>query len=264
MLVFCLAILFVFILIIIKHGVGIHKSMSFIKTSSANFVNHRINRLALIVPVFEEQSIIDDTIEYFESIRVDTGVGVYYVTTGRESEPGSTKSIISSKIGDNSIIHYPKTHGYKASQLNFALSKLKHEYDFIGIFDADSKPDINGIKYVESASKEIDILQMPSIYNTNYENLGVISKANAIFQTRWTLCYEIPQWIKWSKARKENKLMYLVGHGLFLNTKLITKCTFDEKTITEDLFFGYKSSLSNKKLRLVPFFDYCSCPKSLF
>ena len=263
MILFGAIVSFIFMIIITRYYLGVHVSKVFLKSVSTETKEIKVNRLALVIPVFKEQLIINETIAYFESIRVKMKLDVYYVTTDKEGISNSTKDIIISKIGADYIIHYPKKYGYKASQLNYALSRIKNNYDFIGIFDADSKPDSKGLERVAFASREIDILQMPSIYNSNYDRLGILSKANAIFQTRWTFCYEIPQWIRWSKNPKRGNIMYLVGHGLFLNTRLITNQTFNQKTVGEDLYFGYKSSLSNKKIQLIPFFDHCSCPKSL-
>jgi hypothetical protein len=261
---FSIVILMLFALTLLRYIRGINSSFNFINNSQiSKSVNvGTLNSLAIIIPVYHENEIIYETMRYFNQINKKLSIDVFYVTTAKETLFPSTKDIITSVLGKRNVIHYPYDTGHKSHQLNFALNKLKSNYDFIGIFDADSRPDINGLRVMLSCSSTTNIAQMPSFYNTNYKKLNLFAKANSIFQTRWTMCYEIPQWLKWERAKSDN-LMYLVGHGLFINTDDITEVVFYENTITEDLYFGYESSLGNKKLYLIPFFDYCSCPKTL-
>ncbi len=217
-----------------------------------------INKVAVIIPVYKEEKIIKNTIEYFKGIKAD----VYYVSTIREGKrtKNSTYQLIRESVVGGKALFYGGGQA-KSGQINQALRHLYSldKYSYIGIFDADSRPDKNVFEYIRSNQLNADILQMPSRYYDNYTTISLLNKANAVFQTRWSLCYELPQWRKWQTKKSYAPLMYLVGHGLFISAE--RKFYFPEDTIAEDLYFGYSMSLDNNSIFVLPFFDNCTVPE---
>jgi len=232
--------------------------------------------LNILIPIFQEEKIILDTFNYFEKILNELNLKNYvkliFVSTDREAifQKNRTvkklQEILKTPHQNIEIINYPNKDGNKAKQLNFAIKKLNSESEknnkYFAIFDADSKPQIQAFRYFFNAlTKNHDLIfQMPTLFVQNIDEVSYSNKANAIFQTRRVLAFEIPTWLN-----KKN-LNYLVGHGLFLNSKIFEKYNiyFNEKTITEDLIFGYETNLRNIYPRIIPFFDIATVPKSIF
>ena len=57
--------------------------------------------------------------------------------------------------------------------------------------------------------------------------------------------------------------MYLIGHRLILNSKIVESTLFPENSITEDINYGYKLYLWNIYAKPLTYFDYYSVPRSL-
>ena len=97
---------------------------------------------------------------------------------------------------------------------------------------------------------------MPSVYLPHQSNT-LSSQSMANFQTRWSYCFEIPKWRTWQDQPHRSQVMYVVGHGLFVQTDI----RFSEQTIAEDLELGYRLSAQRATLSVVPFFDYALVPR---
>ena len=79
----------------------------------------------------------------------------------------------------------------------------------------------------------------------------------AVFQTRWSYCFEIPKWRAWHEHPERAHVMYVVGHGLFLS-----RIYGFEQTLAEDLELGYRLSAERASLIVMPFFDRALAPKA--
>ena len=229
--------------------------------------NNKINKSAvrnsviLLVPIYQEAQIIDQTFNYFHQIVDKLNIKIIFITTEVEGSIYTNKTYLSVKklTGKNNNIvleHYPKIRGSKASQLNLVMEKYKDQTDYFAIFDADSRPDIRGIQYVMQAAKKTNVFQMPSVYLPHQSNT-LSSQSMANFQTRWSYCFEIPKWRTWQDQPHRSQVMYVVGHGLFVQTDI----RFSEQTIAEDLELGYRLSAQRATLSVVPFFDYALVPR---
>lgn len=215
-------------------------------------------KIAIIIPVYKEQSSIAQSLKFFDNFARKKLVDVYFVTTSREKD--DTNETTHEKIQRllpkyrrvREIISNNKV-GFKAAQINYALHNygLVEKYEWVGIFDVDSCPDDGAIDYLRYHKNDtVQIMQMPTVYRPSASNAKAY--AAALFQNKWSLCFEIPSWIRWNNSQKTD--MYLVGHGLFVNTH--HPITFNDNSVTEDLEIGYKSSRSQIPFMLIPYFDY--------
>lgn len=258
MLIFSYIVSVGFLLRCMQYVINSRKSEKIMQNNVQQTKTKKINDLAIIIPVYQEEKIAKAMVEYFNDISVKKDCDIFYVTTNRD--PEDTQIEIKKIMNKQSkILQYHGDINGKAAQINFAIEKLQNDkYDYFGIFDADSRPDLKAFDYVTMNKLEKDILQMPSKYTENMNHIGLISKANAFFQTRWTFCYEIPNWKKWELNSKKHSMMYLVGHGLFIRSGIGLR--FSENTIAEDIEFGYRASLNDLSLDIIPFFDKCTVP----
>jgi cellulose synthase/poly-beta-1,6-N-acetylglucosamine synthase-like glycosyltransferase len=237
------------------------QSHKFLQQNSKIAKSKARNTVIILVPIYRETQIIVQTIDYFDELATKLNIKVLFITTEREGSPTKNKTYQAArKLLDKEpnlvLEHYPKAHGSKAEQLNWAIEKYRSSADYFAIFDADSRPDIRGIQYVLGTERPSDIFQMPTIYLPHRSNT-LASQAIAVFQTRWSYCFEIPKWRAWQNHPNTARVMYLVGHGLFVSNNF----RFSEQTITEDLELGYRLSSQRATLTVVPFFDYALVPR---
>lgn len=209
-------------------------------------------RIHIIIPIFNEEKIIDKTLKYFKKINYPF-LKIYIVTTKKEKELDETINKLSKYLGSDKVyhIHYPFSIGDKASQINFAVKNIKiKEEDYIAIYDVDSRPEKNTFWYVGSDSQDSDIYQQFSLYFKDFNKIPYISKAGSFLQTRWSFGYEL------KKAINNSPLVYCIGHGLFIKKKVFDDLGgFPEDSLAEDLSFGYWASSNGVKIKPIPFFD---------
>jgi hypothetical protein len=264
-----------FFIRIIKQYIAIKNSEMFIdsqltiepKVPQRQAVCHNRRQLILIIPVLEEVNVVETTIQHFKNI-LNKGIilKIIFVTTEK-----ATFQKINPHINENILIeHYPDKHGNKADQINYVVNKYadNKEYNnistYYGIFDADSLPDIRGFEYLLTDNSDELIYQMFSVYSTNYKKLNLFNKASAVFQTRWTMSYELSAAIENYTNKKVSHFSYTIGHGLFVRKDYMEKNSFSSDILAEDILFGYTAISKDIRVKPIPFFDYCSSSSSLF
>lgn len=247
-----------FLLSTISLTLGLARSISWLNKSDnpASRANNT-NRIAILIPVYREDKIIEQTFSRFSKL-INKDVDLFFVTTSREGGQNNKTLRILKNLINKTNIHILRYNGpgFKGGQLNYAMHKLSGHYDYYAIFDADSSPDPCAFNFVKTYNNKYDILQMPSIYTDNIANISKIERASAIMQCTWTLSYEIPHWLNYQKAY--SGLVYVVGRGLFINAK--SNLLFSETSLGEDLELGYYASINHRYIKVIPFFDYCTVP----
>jgi len=225
-----------------------------------------------LIPILKEKLIIKETMEYFSQIDYPN-LKIYLITTEKEylhcgKKKETTIEIIKKEIKNFKKIlhiHYPYKKGDKANQLNYAIKKISPSpKTFIAVYDADSRPEKNIFWYIAADKEKSKIYQQFPIYFKNYNNLSLVSKSSALFQTRWSLGYELPT-TKITFELRDNKdflsrirsyLVYCIGHGLFIKAGTLKKLGgFPENTLAEDISLGYRASFSGVPIKPTPFFD---------
>ncbi|WP_156816639.1 glycosyltransferase family 2 protein [Serratia sp. S4] len=257
------------LIINIRQYSNIKKSREFIADESRNLLlAKKTNRIVILIPVMDECSVIDGTTKYFKQILASYPKSMLvFVTTQKEGDRNKNKTYkkIQPYLSEEVlIIHYPFTTGNKASQINYAVRRLNSMLNtddietYYGVFDADSRPDPRGLNYVSQDVHREEIYQMPPVYSTNFNELSLLGKASAIFQTRWMMSHELPALLKNYRKQKPILLSYCIGHGLFIRRQYLENNPFPTETVTEDLLFGYKAVLGKVYVKPLPYFDYCS------
>lgn len=209
-------------------------------------MQNRNNKIIILIPIFCENSALLESIEFWKKSKYKP----IFITTEREKEYFCKSIKILEKSGC-SFINSPNKIGFKASQLNYVISKINSD-GYISIFDVDSRPDLEVFEYVEKSASD-EVLQMPTLFIENFNTTSYYGKASAIYQSRRVLTYEIP-------ALLNKKFTYLVGHGLFIKNSIFQKTVFCEKTLTEDLVFGYQIYFSGIRPIPLAYFDYSTVP----
>lgn len=203
-------------------------------------------KITVLIPIHCEDRVIRHSIDFWQK----SPIKPIFVISERDKLSGCRGEMIVSMLSDFQIIISPNKIGFKASQLNYALSQIELK-GYIGIFDIDSRPDLRVFEYLSYLSG--DIYQMPTKFLTGS---SIFSKGSAIYQTRRVLSFEVPSLL-------DEKFTYLVGHGLFVKGEIFYKNIFNEKSITEDLIFGYQLYLSGYRAKPLPFFETSHVPETL-
>ena len=161
---------------------------------------------------------------------------------------------------DDRLAHttFSGNKGYKAEQVNVALRSIQNSKEnvVVGIYDVDSRPDQGVFDYVRN--NQIQVGQQFTLYDANLNELNPLSLAGALHQTSWALGFEM-----FNFFFPDRRLVYTVGHGLFISTNTLKTCGFfDEKCMTEDLMYGYKASVAKQKFHVIPYFEHAKFVKT--
>lgn len=247
--------------------------------------NKKINFI-LLVPALREEKIIKKTLEYLSSLWHESGrLKIVIITHQKELAENkenrtnqNTIDIVKKTIPELNHklkkkvflhFHYPHHQGIKSDQLNYALKKLmiqnplifQDKNTYIGLYDADSISDKNILIILANDAVKNNspfVYQQPVIYLKNYDLLpnninGLFMKSFALFQTRYSLGYEVPMFSNSSKNIKKpvGKMLYCLGHGLFIRADFLKKINFFPSPI-EDTRLGHILSYLKQDVKLLP------------
>src|SRR6266496_2989958 len=115
----------------------------------------RMNTVHILIPVYNEAAVIKACVEYFDKLARYPNVLIHYVTTEKEGADSATVAALKQMPEQYkfSHLHYPETHGFKAHQLNWAIKHIlatyksaDHQATYFGIYDVDSRPEVEVIK----------------------------------------------------------------------------------------------------------------------
>ncbi len=248
-------ILYIYIAVLIfriyQQSENIYVSFDFFKKNSrdpASFGKNLNNKIEILIPVYQEKESLIKSLIYWTK----TDFSPIFITTEREGSLENCQTCLLIQAMSNfRIIHSPNLYGFKASQLNYAIKHLNLNSGYYAIFDVDSRPDLKVFNYVQTVSED-EVIQLPSIF-TN-EKSSYYGYGSAIYQTRRVFTFEITAMLF--------EFSYLVGHGLFIRSDIAKKYPFCEKTLTEDLIYGYTLALENIKPKVIPFLDLAVVPNS--
>lgn len=226
-------------------------------------------KIIIVIPCLKEQSIIEETIDYFLTItRMHNNVELAIVTTEKEEYENSlnktsintktTSKIIKEYLTKNNLntikhFHYPYKKGIMADQLNYVMEKYKNENfkkTYFSIYNADSRPSNDTIT---SVLKIIDqenfpyVIQQYSYAFSNLSQLSFIMKGFALYQSN----FEIKSGLSNTFIFPNFLYTYVVGHGLYIRFDLLKELGgFDNKFWCEDIFLS--SIIRNKNIKITP------------
>src|SRR5260221_6542661 len=182
-----------------------------------------------------------------------------------------------------SVHNYPHKDGVMSHQINYVVKQLGEKKENINsifaVYNADSRPNKNTLKYVSYALKEFEdrtgrkpnIVQQSSLFTLNYnkftKNLtGYLLRSACLFQTKWTLICELSRFRSQSKnvVKESNsfilklfntKISHCVGHGLFVRFSLLASEYLPTETINEDLPFGFYQCCKGEPILPLPILE---------
>lgn len=243
---------------------------------------------AILLPVYHEQDIICNTIDYFSRI-VPQGRNnkILIICTEREecSQETSYKTtfavaseyISQKQLGGRvELLKAPDSYVGKVGQMNYAINWLRRNAlspEYVGVYDADSRPDPNVFRDIDweltdrAARGEPfpAIFQQVSCYCSAAEHLrgfpGALALADAFSQTKWAIGFEYPLFKVYCaqiQRKKTRPLVYCIGHGCFVNFSYLEQIKgFPEYNKNDDLSLGYLASTLGSEVFPVPSLDYC-------
>ncbi len=290
-------LMYIYIYTIFKNIIALIYINKWIKSAKKNryIIKDKKVLVYLIIPMLNEQKIAKKTYLNFKQLTQKMkNVKVMFVTTSKEVKKDgnlTTYEILKELIKNDDKIflcNYPQKTGVMAHQVNYAIKEIEkyrfnHEKIIIGVYNADSKINVETIEYVlekeENKNENEDVCyQQYSWYKLcdNSKHKGIIASAS-LWQTRWSLTFEIfrvkqQEWIntiyekvnRFKILRPFNRILhivfekmnYVIGHGFYMDIDLLHKIGgFPENTINEDAFLGYIINNKNIKIDVIPYLE---------
>jgi cellulose synthase/poly-beta-1,6-N-acetylglucosamine synthase-like glycosyltransferase len=257
--------------------------------------HHEINKnrkqksISIIIPLYKEQKIVNQIVTHFNEFLKKNSplihIKVFLICTKREDDlqVESTyellkKAIIQVNIDPRQLILL-KTDGTdrcKSDQLNQTLRFIEtyDQYElhdttqyWIGIYDADSLPDIQVIEEVDyfSEQKNIKAMQQTPLYigrldrfdlkHFSFNSLYCLSRAlySHIFSFKEGFGYIF------SGTRLDFRLHHFTGHGYFIRKDLLD-ILGGFKAPSCDTILGYRVGFKNEHIQLLCSYDVSEVP----
>jgi hypothetical protein len=166
--------------------------------------------------------------------------------------------------------------GRKAAQVNYAVRSAGDEFDYVAVYDVDSRPDqamlTATVAYMRShrtrAGTWPEVLQQSARFETDgiaaHAWERALARGLARHQTLWTLWREIPSFRRYQAATTRPVLGRLaravarglaqtVGHGLIVRTDVFKRVGgLPEHTWLDDIAFGYRLTVAGIPVHHVP------------
>lgn len=171
----------------------------------------------------------------------------------------TTGQIVSEFIVKNNLkekiyhFHYPHNEGIMADQLNYVLNNFKFDSEdnyYFSVYNADSIPNEQTIqKVIETIIKNNypNVIQQYSVPISNWDELSILMKGFAIYQSNFELRYGLIN----SYLPYKSLYTYVVGHGLYIRVDTLKQIGgFETKYWCEDIYMSYV--LRNNNISIYP------------
>ncbi|NVY97179.1 glycosyltransferase [Lactobacillus sp. DCY120] len=206
----------------------------------------------IIVPVFNEQKVIIDTLQCL--LKMDypkEKLSINIVGTVSEHTIDYLNKNFKNNCKFISLYISPKSG--KSNQVNYAIDQISDKIknpknEYILVYDADSNPSKNSLLSFRSRILEFDFpiaLQQSTIYLKNFDSLGWYGKIESIFQLSRVLVYEVYGQLK--TINSATAYTYMVGHGMCIRIDFLLK-TGKFSVPYDDVHMGQRVRLFGEKI----------------
>ena len=237
----------------------------------------------VLLPAYKEQKIVETTVEWFRKFKYKGNIKFVIVTTNKEDveykskgiKDLTTQKVVKNKLKDINDsrfkhIHYPKNVGNKSSQMNYALSKLKKDFNedtFISVFDFDSKPELDtfeNLNKVYMCNNKPDVINQVPLNIKNFEDISKKSiimmiytfqhlvRSIAIEKLKLLICsltkFKIPQ--------------YCMGACMHIKYKVLEENNYFP-IFVDDLTLGYRLSIKGYRFAYLPSLNLSLIPNNI-
>ncbi len=229
-----------------------------------NLKNKIKNKYIFLVPWYKEQSIVNETLNYYKTILdLSDNIELIFITSMNENKIWNitTREKIEVFLEKNEKLskkisifenNNPKNEN-KAKKINYALSLLRNKYDLseyiIGIFDFDARFSIEWFQYLDNISNEKYVLfQFVPLPNINFWNL--VSYIGNIYHLKRVFSYEL----------YNVYLEYCMWASMFLKWEYLKYNDITEPI--DDISLWYKLIIQGYKKITLPYFTHVSIPNN--
>ncbi len=214
--------------------------------------------LCFIIRVYQEEALMKETIDYWKNV-IGESQNIQLIISGTERERNSellnpTLEIAKKHcFGDSRfrVIETPSTNSSPhAIQTNFAAKSinLNPKNTWVYFLDIDSRlchKSYNDL--ISSVNSGKRIIQLHSLFLSNFSSVSFGAKSIAIYQSRWTMSHEMKRIFLYNLTKLQ--VAHTVGHGLCINLEEFRELgMIPENTFADDLSFGFNIIARNKKI----------------
>lgn len=189
------------------------------------------------------------------------------------------------------VIEYPYEHGHMVHQINYVVSVLQAQLkpqDYIGIYNADSRPARNTLRVAENnvqsrvkhGESTPAVMQQSSLFTLNLlentQRYNAAWRANAFHQSMWTMKHDVTmRRLQSSHVLKlQNKPSFwqqiihtrfavCTGHGLYINAAHYNALPLPQDSVVEDAAYGMLQCLSHVPITQLYTLENSETPTSL-
>ena len=241
--------------------------------------------LVIVVPMYREQEIASDTVDYWRRLAQVVEVDeVLFVTTAKEDDGGrqTTHALLAAALAEANeprlrLLHCVTVARFRAAQLNLAVSDVRNRHCdgergstdvWIGVYNADSRPatsTFREFRHRVSSDEDTRAYQQLADYVVP-DRVGVsrVAAGNAVLQTWWTRAHYWARNIRgggsahwWASTSPFSTF----GHGEFIRLDLLDEIGgFPDFAYADGLLLGWILRLIDEPIGLLASRDHAEVP----
>ncbi len=230
-------------------------------------------KLVLILPVYEETQLIDETIQFFLPLLNENITLIISGTAKERNSMWANPTLeLARKYNNNylKVIEYPEKNGYMAHQINFVIKHLLSEWfdtnnTRIHMINIDTRTPKNYLpEVINHLNRNHTILLQSAMFTLNFDQVWLLQKWTSLVQCARTITGEQRRLLLCNLVSKW-KLYHVVGHGLIINlATFIQYRWFPEDTFNEDMHFGYYLSICGEKVYPLSSYEIADMPATFW
>lgn len=240
----------------------------------------------ILLPAFKEQSLVNETLDYYSKIKGNNHV-IMVITSEQEEYENkllgknikTTCECVDEYLSINNdcnIIHLHGDYisGTKSTQLNFALNEITKSINvadyyssYVGVYDFDSRPNLEvleDLRKVICCQNNPEVVQQVPINLKNYSELVKNKNYAMIVHCYQSMIRSVGIELA-SLLLNLNKTvvpLYCMGAGMYLRLDTLVQSDGFPEPI-DDLALGYRLYLQGKRFGLFPQYNSVESPNSI-
>jgi hypothetical protein len=243
--------------------------------------------LGVVVPMYQEQEIAEDTVDYWhrlvQTVEVDE---VLFVTTAKEDDSGrpTTHVLLAAALAQANeprlkLLHCTTVTRFRAAQLNFAVSDARNRHCddgcgttgvWIGVYNADSRPaasTFHELRHCVSSGKNARAYQQLADYVVpDRAEVSWVAAGNGVLQTWWTRGHYWARNTRGGGSRhwwSSTSPFSTFGHGEFIRLDLLDEIGgFPDFAYADGLLLGWIFRLMDEPIELLASRDHAEVPRT--
>lgn len=161
------------------------------------------------------------------------------------------------------VLELPTLPASRPRQVNYAVTECVRDpaNSWVLQIDIDSEISVFAFRELRAAiNAGAEVIQQSALFLGDYNNMSMMQRAHALYQSRWTLSHEWPRFAL--SVRTQWSLYHVVSHGLCTSAQRMREYGgLPESGTIEDVELGYYMCCRHESVKLLRSLELADTPR---